>query len=336
MIKILRYLLFPIVPIYYLVTWLRNKLYDFGIKKSTSYDFPVICVGNLSVGGTGKTPMIEYLIRLLKTDYHIATLSRGYKRQTKGFVVADTNATANTIGDEPFQFYQKFDDVIVSVDADRVHGISELMALQNPPEMILLDDAYQHRKVKAGFYILLTSYDDIYTDDILLPTGNLREPRQGARRADIIVVTKCPENLSESDKEKIRRKINPLQHQEVFFASISYSEYISNSEHQMDLKILNNKPFTLVTGIANPKTLVSYLKSLNLEFEHLNFKDHHDFSAMEIDRLKQKSLIVTTEKDMMRLQPYFNKEEAIYCLPIEIKIDRPIQFNALVRSFVKS
>lgn len=336
MIKILRYLLFPIVPIYYLVTWLRNKRYDFGIKKSTSYDFPVICVGNLSVGGTGKTPMIEYLIRLLKTDYRIATLSRGYKRQTKGFVVADTNATANTIGDEPFQFYQKFDDVIVSVDADRVHGISELMALQNPPEMILLDDAYQHRKVKAGFYILLTSYDDIYTDDILLPTGNLREPRQGAKRADIIVVTKCPENLSESDKEKIRRKINPLQHQEVFFASISYSEYISNSEHRMDLKILNNKPFTLVTGIANPKTLVSYLKSLNLEFEHLNFKDHHDFSEMEIDRLKQKSLIVTTEKDMMRLQPYFNKEEAIYYLPIEIKIDRPIQFNALVRSFVKS
>src|SRR5690606_30982945 len=140
---------FPIVPIYFFVTWLRNKLYDFGIKKSTSYNFPVICVGNLSVGGTGKTPMIEYLIRLLKSEHHIATLSRGYKRQTEGFVIADKNATARSMGDEPFQFYQKFEDIIVSVDGNRVHGISQLMALPKPPEIILLDDAFQHRRVTA-------------------------------------------------------------------------------------------------------------------------------------------------------------------------------------------
>ena len=335
MMKFIRYLLFPIVPVYYLVTWLRNKLYDLGIKKSTVYNFPVICVGNLSVGGTGKTPMIEYLIRLLKTEHHLATLSRGYKRQTKGFVIADKNATSNTVGDEPFQFYQKFDNIIVSVDADRVHGISQLMALQTSPEVILLDDAFQHRKVKAGFHILLTSFDHLYTEDILLPTGNLREPRQGAKRADIIVVTKCPEDISEEKKQKIRLKINPLEHQEVFFSNVAYSKSIRNNIDHIDLETLENLPFTLVTGIANPKPLVRYLIALGLQFEHLKFKDHHDFNESDINNLKQKQLIVTTEKDMMRLQDHFNKDEAIYYLPIEMKIDRQLQFDALVGSFVK-
>ena len=335
MMKLIRYLLLPVVPVYYLVTWLRNKLYDLGIKKSTAYIFPVICVGNLSVGGTGKTPMIEYLIRLLKSEHHVATLSRGYKRQTTGFVIADENATANTVGDEPFQFHQKFGEVIVSVDADRVHGIAQLMALQNPPEVILLDDAFQHRSVKAGFHILLTAFDDLYSDDILLPTGNLREPRQGANRADIIVVTKCPEDISEEKKQEIRRKINPLMHQEVFFGSITYSKSIRNNDDHRDLESLVNQPFTLVTGIANPKPLVAYLIALGLQFEHLKFKDHHEFNESELKILKQKSLIVTTEKDMMRLQPHFDENEAIYYLPIEMKIDRPSQFDTLVRHFIK-
>lgn len=332
--KLVRYLLLPVVPIYYLVTWLRNKLYDLGIKKSTTYNFPVICVGNLSVGGTGKTPMIEYLIRLLKTDYHIATLSRGYKRQSQGFVLADKNATAVSIGDEPFQFYQKYGDIIVSVDADRVHGISQLMALQNSPEIILLDDAFQHRKVKAGFNILLSSFDDLYTDDILLPTGNLREPRQGARRADIIVITKCPESLSDEKKQKIEHKINPLKNQEVFFGSIAYAESIKNNENYMGLDVLKNQAFTLVTGIANPKPLIAHLKSLGLQFDHLKFKDHHDFSESDIHTIKQKSLIVTTEKDMVRLQPHFIESEALYYLPIEMKIDRHMEFDRLISSFV--
>lgn len=335
MMKLIRYLLFPVVPVYYMVTWLRNKLYDWGIKKSTAYDFPVICVGNLSVGGTGKTPMIEYLIRLLKSERYVATLSRGYKRQTQGFMIADENATANTIGDEPFQFYQKFKDVIVSVDENRVHGISQLMALQRPPEVVLLDDAFQHRKVKAGFHILLTSYDDLYTEDILLPTGNLREPRQGAKRADIIVVTKCPENISEENKKEIKRKINALEHQEVFFGSITYSESVRNNKDHIDLVTLKNQSFTLVTGIANPKPLVSYLTALGLQFEHLKFKDHHDFSASERDILKHKKLIITTEKDMMRLLPHFSESEFIYYLPIAMKIDRPLQFDTLVSRFVK-
>ncbi|RXJ46141.1 tetraacyldisaccharide 4'-kinase [Gelidibacter gilvus] len=333
--KFLRYLLLPVVPVYYLVTWLRNILYDFGIKKSTSYTFPVICVGNLSVGGTGKSPMIEYLIRLLKSEYHLATLSRGYKRQTEGFVIADENASASSIGDEPFQFYQKFDNIIVSVDSDRVHGISQLTDVPNPPEIILLDDAFQHRKVKAGFNILLTAFDDLYTEDILLPTGNLREPRQGAKRADIIVVTKCPENLSEERKQQITNDINPLAHQEVFFGRIAYAKSVRNNGNQLDLETLENRPFTLVTGIANPKPLVDHLKSLGLQFEHLKFKDHHDFNETDIAILKQKPLLVTTEKDMVRLQPHFNESGSLYYLPIEIRMDRQAQFDTLISNFIK-
>lgn len=335
MMKIVRYLLFPVVPIYYIVTWLRNRCYDLGIKKSVSYDFPVICVGNLSVGGTGKSPMIEYLIRLLSPDYQVATLSRGYKRESEGFIVADKNATAREIGDEPFQFFQKYKNILVSVDTDRVHGISQLMTLANPPEVILLDDAFQHRKVRAGFQILLTAYDDLYVDDILLPTGNLREPISGAHRADIIVVTKCPQDLSEDMKTKICRKINPLQHQDVFFAHITYAEFVKNKDRSLALRTLRDQEFTLVTGIANPKPLVDYLIGLGLQFEHMKFKDHHDFTQNEIQHLKKKSLVLTTEKDMVRLQPYFKKEDGIYYLPIEIKIDRQSVFDDLISKFVK-
>lgn len=333
--KIVRYLLFPIVPIYYLVTWLRNKLYDLGIKKSVAYDFPVICVGNLNVGGTGKSPMIEYLVRMLSSQHVVATLSRGYKRETKGFIVADKNATAAQIGDEPLQFYKKYANIVVSVDADRVHGISQLMALPNPPEVILLDDAYQHRKVNAGFQILLTSYNDLYIDDIVLPTGNLREPVSGAQRADVIVVTKSPVDLSEETKKNIIRKMTPLQYQEVFFGSISYATTIQNDEREMPLESLRNNYFTLVTGIANPTPLVTYLQSLGLSFEHLLFNDHHSFSVSDITNLKEKQFILTTEKDMVRLQPYFDEEDAIFYLPIEMKMDRPEDFEKLIGSFVK-
>lgn len=333
--KLIRYLLFPVVPIYYMVTWLRNQLYENGIKKSTAYDFPVICVGNLSVGGTGKTPMIEYLIQLLRADYQLATLSRGYKRQTQGFRIADQSATANTIGDEPFQFYQKFEDIIVSVDADRVHGIGKLMNLKTPPDVILLDDAYQHRKVRAGLNILLTSYDDLYVDDILLPTGNLREPRQGAKRADIIVVTKAPQALSIDKKQAIINRINPLARQAVFFGGIGYSDVVKNAETTISLDDLKHKPFTLVTGIANPKPLVAHLRAQGLNFVHLKYKDHHEFQANEIETLKRKGLIVTTEKDMVRLQSHFKPSEDLYYLPIEMDIDRHAEFDNLIQQFLK-
>jgi tetraacyldisaccharide 4'-kinase len=334
-VKILRYILFPVVPIYYVVTWLRDKLYDLGIKSSKSYDFPVICVGNLSVGGTGKTPMIEYLIRLLHNDYKIATLSRGYKRNTRGFVVADATSDASSIGDEPFQFYKKFNDIIVSVDADRQNGIARLRDLQPQPNVILLDDAFQHRKVKAGFNILLTSYGNLFTDDWLLPTGNLREPKSGAKRANVIIVTKCPNNLSESEKKTIVQSIQPLQHQSVFFSNIVYSKMVYNLNGEKSLEELKSKPITLVTGIANAQPLVEYLKSEGFNFEHLNFKDHHEFSENDIQNLKSKQFILTTEKDYVRLQPHFANDDQLYYLPIETQIDNDLQFQELIKNYLK-
>lgn len=330
--KILRHIFFPIVPLYFLATLFRNKLYDIGIKKSVSYDFPVICVGNLSVGGTGKTPMIEYLIKLLKNDLKVATLSRGYKRKTEGFLLADKKADAESIGDEPFQFYSKFkDDVLVAVDSDRRNGIK--MLLQKKPGVILLDDAFQHRKVKAGFNILLTTYTKPYFKDIVLPTGDLREPRHGAKRADIIIVTKCPEVISESEKSIFIKQIKPEKNQHVFFSSISYSDNLLSVEKTRNIEKLES--FTLVTGIANPKPLVDYLKAKDFDFEHLNFKDHHEFSQQEIDELNNHELIVTTEKDFMRLKQYESLKGKLFYLPITIKFDDEPKINKLIKGFVK-
>ena len=333
--KLLRYLLFPVMPIYYLVTWLRNKLFDLGIKKSKSYDFPVICVGNLSTGGTGKTPMIEYLIKLLKADFKIATLSRGYKRKSKGFQLGNDNASAEVLGDEPFQFYNKFkDDVLVAVDADRQNGIEKLMALENTPDVILLDDAFQHRKVKAGFNILLTTYENPYFKDVVLPTGNLREPRRGANRAQVIVVTKCPSNLSENEKQQLFKCIAPNKNQQVFFSAITYVDCLFSDEERLEISALNT--FTLVTGIANPKPLVDFLESKNLKFEHLNFNDHHDFSEIEIEELSKKELILTTEKDYMRLKDYASLKGKLFYLPITVSVDREAEFIRVLKLYLKA
>jgi len=334
-VKLVRYILFPVVPIYFLVTWLRNKCYDWGVFKSVEYDIPIICVGNLSVGGTGKTPMIEYLIRFLQPNYKLATLSRGYKRSTDGFIIADDTATATSIGDEPFQFYNKFEDIIVSVDIDRRNGISKLLDLDHPPQIILLDDAFQHRKVKAEFNVLLTPFHNLYATDILLPTGNLREPRSGAKRADVIIVTKCPESISESKKNSVIQLLNPEPHQNVFFSWIAYSEVIKNSFCVKPLNYLLDRKITLVTGIANSKPLLDYLSSKGLNFEHYNFEDHHDFSLREIENLKSKEWILTTEKDFMRLSAHFKDNENIFYLPIELMIDKSEDFKELIKQTIK-
>lgn len=334
--KLLRYILFPIVPFYYLATWLRNKFYDLGVKSSSSFKVPVICVGNLSVGGTGKTPMIEYLIRLLKSDYKIATLSRGYKRKTKGFVLADNTTNADSVGDEPYQFHKKFPDVMVSVDANRRNGIGKLLEYEPKPDVILLDDAFQHRKVKAGFNILLTSYDDLYTMDMVLPTGNLREPKIGAKRANVLMVTKCPISISESNKQDIIGKLKPLDHQYVFFSSINYSEMIKNSIEEKYLSDIKNIAFTLVTGIANPKPLVEFLNAEGYKFEHLNFKDHHEFSDKDIEHLKKKKLIITTEKDFMRLEASFKNSNQIFYLAINTFVDKSNEFDKLITDYISS
>lgn len=311
-------------------------MFDLGLKKSISYNFPVICVGNLSTGGTGKTPMIEYLINVLKKDYRIATLSRGYKRQSKGFVLANATSTVNNLGDEPFQFYNKFKhDAIVAVDADRNNGIKNLKQLKQDLEVVLLDDAFQHRYVNAGLNILLTTYYNLYTSDIVLPTGNLREPRLGARRAQIIVITKCPEVINKIDKDKILSCINPLAYQDVFFSHITYSNKVYGAPGMLELAYLP-KNFTLVTGIANASPLVRFLEGKGLLFEHLNYDDHYNFTNDDLNTFKDKSCILTTEKDFMRLKQYNSISDKLYYLPIEVVIDRPDVFEKRVIEFMES
>ena len=332
--KLFRKILFPFVPLYYAAVVVRNKLYDWSVYTSKSYQFPLLCVGNLSVGGTGKTPMIEYLITLLESKYKLATLSRGYGRKSKEFLIASPNLTSNDIGDEPLQLYNKFKNITVAVDADRQNGLKQLKEKQPLLEVVLLDDAFQHRKVTAGFNILLTAYDQLYCDDVVLPTGNLREPRAGAKRAQIIVVTKCPENMSGLEKTAITKRLYPESNQAVFFSSIQYSETLRSSTSSRALTGLKGTPFTLVTGIANPIPLVSYLTEMGLDFEHLNYKDHHEFSKSELDLIHSKSLVVTTEKDFSRLNA--DVKDQIYYLPIQLKIDNAVDFEHLVEGYVEA
>lgn len=332
--RLLRYLLLPIVPMYWLITLVRNRLYDIGIFKSRNYDFPVICVGNLSVGGTGKSPMIEYLIRLLKDKYTLATLSRGYKRKSHGFFLAQERVEVSDIGDEPFQFWKKFPGISLAVDADRVRGIEELLKLTPLPEVLLLDDGFQHRRVNAGLNILLTSYDQLYMDDFMLPTGNLREPIQGAKRAEVIVVTKCPSEIDENEKQSIVKRLKPQTHQAVFFSHISYSEVIKTDQEERLLTELHGTPFSLVTGIANPSPLVRYLRRLGLKFEHHNFPDHHDFRESDFKNIGSLP-IITTEKDYRKISEVF-KNGDVYYLPIKTVVDKEDQFNKKIIDFCNS
>ena len=312
---LLRKILFPLAFLYWLITFIRNWLYDKGIYKSSSFDIPIIAVGNLSVGGTGKTPQIEYLIRLLSEKYKVAVLSRGYKRTTEGFILADENATASSIGDEPFQFYSKFPKIQVAVDANRKNGIENLLQLPKKPDVILLDDAYQHRKVKAGFYILLTAYDDLFCDDYILPFGNLREPSSGKKRADMIIVTKCPNDLSEIAQLKIREKLNVKQ--QVFFTTIQYDDYVFGNDSQLLVSEIQSESKVLVAGIAKPKLFFDFLKSE--KDDTLVFQDHHHFSKQDCEQILAKAngrKIITTEKDFVRLNGLLPKAQLFY-LPIK-------------------
>lgn len=307
--KLLRKLLFPFSLIYGGVTALRNLLYNKGWLKSKAYNFPVICVGNLSTGGTGKSPMIEFLVSFLKSNLNIAVLSRGYKRKTTGYREVLENSTVEEVGDEPLQFKKKYPQITVAVCEDRQTGIEKL---QHSADVVLLDDAFQHRKVQASLNILLTPFDNLYSDDCLLPAGNLREPKNGANRANIIVVTKCLETIEKSKIEEIKRKLKPKPNQEIYFSKIGYSSEIKNATVSKSLDYLKSKNFLLVTGIANPKPLVSFLKSQGLHFQEKDFPDHHNFTKNEIDNLKTHKLILTTEKDFMRLQPLATATEIYY------------------------
>jgi len=315
--KFLRKLLLPFSLIYLLVTAVRNFFYNKGIFKSYSFPVPVIAIGNLSTGGTGKTPQTEYLIRLLSDTYKVATLSRGYKRKSKGFVLGSTTSDADILGDEPFQFYQKFPQVRVAVDADRKNGIEQLLLLSPKPQLLLLDDAYQHRRVKAGLYILLTAYGDVYADDFLLPAGNLRESRAGSDRAAVIIVTKCPPALSQNAMDAIVKKLQPNALQKVYFTCIEYDSSVYSEERQLTENDLKATEKVLVAGIAKPKPFFDHLQQPGDEV--LAYADHHDFTEKELAELEEKSkikIIVTTEKDYVRLRGKLPKNRLFY-LPIK-------------------
>ena len=337
MIALLRKIAKPFSLLYGGVTTVRNALYDKDILKSTRFDTPIINVGNLSVGGTGKTPHIEYLVRLLQDNYRVATLSRGYKRKTKGFLLADENATVLTIGDEPYQYFQKFKKIQVAVCEKRVEGVRRLLLNKNKPDVVLLDDAFQHRQIQAGLTILLTPYNDLFVDDSLLPSGNLRESKVGAARAQLIIVTKCPAVLSEKEQFEIAKKLNVQLTQTVYFSIITYDTFIYNKVlEKIALKDLFGKKVTLVTGIANPKPLLSFLEDNKIVINHLEFSDHHHFSSQDISVIleAESSVIITTEKDFMRLKDKIKTK--LYYLPIQVAIiNNEVDFNLRIKKYVE-
>jgi tetraacyldisaccharide 4'-kinase len=336
--KLVRFLLFPFSVLYDLITSIRNFFFNIGIFKETNFNTPIIVVGNLNVGGTGKTPQIEYLIKLLKDVYKVAVLSRGYKRKTTGFVFVNNEHTANDVGDEPLQYFKKFKDISVAVNENRVEGVINLEKQQSP-EVVLLDDAYQHRKIKGSFYILLTKYNDLFTDDFLLPTGNLRESRAGANRTDVIIVTKCPENLSEAHKKRVRNKLLKYK-KEIFFTTISYASKIKGS-NEYALDELNKFEVLLITGIANPNPLLEFLTKKEIKFKHLKFADHHNFSTKEKEEIRDefkaiksnKKIILTTEKDYTRLSESIKE---LSFLEIETRfLEGGNNFDEIIKSHIK-
>ena len=317
---VIRPLLFPFALLYGLIVRLRHWCYNVGIFKVHTFAVPSICVGNVAVGGTGKSPMVEYLIRQLKTTQRVGVLSRGYKRKSKGFVLANGNSTVYDLGDEPFQFWRKFkDNIILAVCGSRVEGIEQMLALPEPPEVIILDDAFQHRPVKAKINIVLTAYGHLFTNDWLLPMGRLRDVVSRVQQADIVVVTKCPTTLSQSERSLIEKQLQKKAHCPIVFATIAYDEQVFKEDDTISLSNFIKKPFTLVTGIANPKPLLSFLIDKDATFEHLNYPDHHHFTNKELEQLQGKR-ILTTEKDYVRLQPHLQN---LYYLPIAMQFLTP-------------
>ena len=345
MLKSFRYLLLPLAFCYSAVIWVRNLLFDNNILKSSSFNFPVIGVGNLAIGGTGKSPMVEYLVRLLKKDFKPATLSRGYKRKTTGFAIAGENSTALEIGDEPMQFHLKFPDVTVAVGEERLVAIPQILHEQPETEVIILDDAFQHRSVKPGLNILLSEYNNLYTRDFMMPAGDLRDIKGSSKRADIIIVTKCNPALTAKDKQSIVNELRLLPGQEVYFSAIAYGKpyHLFNKKK---ISILSTMHVLLLCGIANPQQLKSFLTEAVQSYDMLRFPDHHIFHSNDLAEIKKQfaiisekqKIILTTEKDAVRLikfEPQL-KEMPVYVLPISnhFLFKDEMKFNERITGFV--
>lgn len=349
------YLLYPFSILYGLITGIRNLLYDRNILRSEKFGIPVICVGNITVGGTGKTPHTEYLVSLLNKDLDVAVLSRGYKRKSSGFLTADNSSSVKDIGDEPLQIFRKFPGITVAVDSDRRNGIKRIMDEYPAIDVIILDDGFQHRRVNPGLSILLTDYNRLVTRDTIMPSGRLRESSKNRKRAGIIIVTKTEPSLNDNELENIRKELQTSGDQEVFFTSLAYREAVAvfKQETEEGLKPFSSdgieeKGAILITGIASPVGILKYLQHYFSEIVHLDFPDHHNFTNKDLDRIKaawknlrtSQKILITTEKDAVRLREFVNIapeiKSALYYIPVEVSFlkDTKHKFDSLIFDYV--
>lgn len=342
-----RLVLLPVSLLYWLVIYIRNLLYDKELIRSATFGLPLISVGNLAIGGTGKSPMVEYLVNLLKFQYQVATLSRGYRRRTKGFALAKPDSTALEIGDEPLALYRKFPDVPVAVGEERLLAIPELLHDHPTIQAIILDDAFQHRTIEAGLNILLTDYHNLFTRDFYLPTGDLRDLKRRYKEAEIIVVTKCKEELSELEKSKLIVEINPVKDQKIFFTKLSYG----TPYHLFDnttISLSSQMEILLVTGISNPVPLKKWVESQTKSYQLLQYRDHHIFTLDDLRDIKKEfhqletsqSLILTTEKDAVRLEKFAEdfKGLPVFVIPVrhEFLFNEQADFDRTIISFLEN
>ncbi len=350
-IKVNEWLL-PLSWIYGAGVGLRNQLFEMGILKSKSFNMPVISVGNITVGGTGKTPHVEYLIRLLKDKAKVAVLSRGYKRKTRGFVLADENCRMTDIGDEPYQMHQKYPDIYVAVDKKRRHGIEMFTDKVAAPDVdvVLLDDAFQHRYVKPGINILLIDYHRLIIYDKLLPAGRLRESKDGKSRADIVIITKCPQDLKPMEYRVLTKAMDLYPYQALFFTTLHYGNLLplfGGAELPLETLSEDNQ-ILLLTGIASPKQMMLDLKPRCSHITPLTFGDHHLFTAKDVRTINETfaqmgrgKIIITTEKDATRLMPLEGLSEEvrknIYVLPVEIRfaLNQQEEFDNKIIDYVR-
>ncbi len=346
-LKSFRILLLPFALLYWLGIGARNWLYNKKILHSSGFGLPLICVGNLSVGGTGKSPMVEYLVAKLKDQFKVATLSRGYKRKTKGYTLAHPGSTALEIGDEPMQFHLKFPGVPVAVGEERLVAIPQLLHDRPETETIILDDAFQHRAVNAGLNILLTDYNNLFTRDFYLPTGDLRDLKSSYKRAGIIVVTKCKPDTSESEKQKVIKEIAPLPGQHIFFTTTGYGDMYHINDNSKTIAPESKRETLLVTGIANPRPLKKMLEEHSNSYHMLQYNDHHIFTIDDLNDIRQKfeqlpspdKIILTTEKDAVRLAKFNAETERLpfYVIPVwhHFLFGEGEQFDQLVTGFIR-
>ncbi len=329
-------LLLPLSVLYALVVYIRNWLYDYGFKSVYISPITTINIGNLAVGGTGKTPHVEYLIRLFRDKYQLATLSRGYGRSTTGFMAANDLSTANSIGDEPFQVFQKY-KIPVLVSEKRVIGLQRIKQLLPQTNLILLDDAFQHRAIQPTVNILVTDYNRLFYNDLVLPSGRLREWRTGAKRATCVIVSKCPSTLSENEQVQICTQIKQYTKPEtpIFFSTIRYATPISYFSYQTDFDV--TKPVCLLSGIAQPQLFEQAAKSEFKIENHLIFKDHHVFTKQDLETVKSK-IVLTTEKDFTKIRPLVHATSQFYYWPIEVEFlkNKNVGFDEWIADMVKT